>query len=64
MALQVDVSSPMPSIVPHTEVPGQTPFSAKGEIIYSKGAAVLHMLEAYWNSAHEGAFRVSCCHWG
>ena len=61
MALQVDGSSPMPSIVPPMEGPGQTPFSAKGEIIYSKGAAVLHMLEAYWNAAHDGAFRVSCC---
>ena len=64
VALQADGSYPMPSIVPHMEGPGQTPFSAKGEIIYSKGAAVLHMLEAYWNAAREGAFRVSCCLWG
>ena len=64
VALQVDGGSPMPSIVPNMEAPGQTPFSAKGEIIYSKGAAVLHMLEAYWNAAHEGAFRVSCCQQG
>lgn len=28
---------------------------------YSKGAAVLQMLEGYFNSAHKDTFRVSCC---